>query len=174
MHPTHSIALWPTLIVLVIATISDIRTRRIPNRLVFPFLAAGVIVNGVAQGMRGVAQSAAGIGIAAAVLGVLCYLRGMGMGDLKLFAAVGAWIGPSQLITALVATAMAGGFLALAYALWNRSLGKCIDGAGELMSGFFRDGFRPHKQLRLENAAALKVPYAAAIAIGTMFSFYAL
>jgi prepilin peptidase CpaA len=47
----------------------------------------------------------------ATVKGVLCWLRGMGMGDLKLCAAVGAWISPGQLGIVLVATGMAGGVL---------------------------------------------------------------
>jgi prepilin peptidase CpaA len=95
------------------------------------------------------------------------------MGDLKLFAAVGAWIGPGQLLVALIATGIAGGFLAAGYALWHRSLGKSLDGTGELLAGFGKTGLRPHATIALDNAQALKMPYAPAIAIGTMFSFFA-
>ena len=42
----HSIAWWPTLIVLAVATFTDLRSRRIPNWLVFPFLLAGIAVSG--------------------------------------------------------------------------------------------------------------------------------
>src|SRR5665811_1692746 len=105
----HSIAWWPMLTLLAIATVVDIHSRRIPNWLVLPFLAAGVVVNTASYGMKGLAQSAGGIGLAVAVAGVLCWLRGMGLGDLKLCAAVGAWIGPGQLGMALVATGIAGG-----------------------------------------------------------------
>ena len=41
----HSIAWWPILTLLAIATVVDIHSRRIPNWLVLPFLAAGVAVN---------------------------------------------------------------------------------------------------------------------------------
>ena len=44
--------------------------------------------------MKGLGQSMGGIALAAAVTGGLCWLRGMGMGNLKLCTAVGAWIGP--------------------------------------------------------------------------------
>ena len=37
----HSFAWWPTVIVLSVATFTDLRSRRIPNWLVFPFLAGG-------------------------------------------------------------------------------------------------------------------------------------
>ena len=74
----HSIAWWPVLTVLAI-----------PNWLVLPFLAAGVIANTASCGMKGLGQSMGAIALAIAVTGVLCWLRGMGMGDLKLCAAVG-------------------------------------------------------------------------------------
>ena len=47
-------------------------------------------------------QSLEGVLLAGLLLGVLYWLGGMGMGDVKLCAAIGAWIGPGQLITALV------------------------------------------------------------------------
>ena len=34
----HSFAWWPTVIVLAVATFTDLRSRRIPNWLVLPFL----------------------------------------------------------------------------------------------------------------------------------------
>ena len=41
----HSIALWPTLAVLAVATFTDLRSRRIPNWLVFPFLLSGIVAH---------------------------------------------------------------------------------------------------------------------------------
>ena len=38
----HSFAWWPTLIVLSVATFTDLRNRRIPNWLVIPFLVVGL------------------------------------------------------------------------------------------------------------------------------------
>jgi prepilin peptidase CpaA len=94
------------------------------------------------------------------------------MGDLKLCAAVGAWIGPAQLGTALVATGIAGGLLALIWAACHGSLSKSLDGAGDLVSRFWIKGIRPHPTLVLDNPSARAMPYAPAIAIGTMFSFF--
>jgi prepilin peptidase CpaA len=170
---THTEAWWPTIVVLMIAVVIDIRSRRIPNWLSLPFLVTGMAVSALRGGSAAFAQSLAGIGLALVVAGALCYLRGMGMGDLKLFAAVGAWIGPGQLFVALIATGIAGGFLAAGYALCHRSLGKSLDSTGELLAGFGKTGFRPHATIALDNVQALKMPYAPAIAIGTMFSFFA-
>jgi len=101
----HSIAWWPTLTFLAIATVVDIHSRRIPNWLVLPFLAAGCHSEHGKLRQERSGKSMGGIALAAAVAGILCWLRGMGMGDLKLCAAVGGWIGPGQLGIALVATA---------------------------------------------------------------------
>jgi prepilin peptidase CpaA len=169
----HSIAWWPVLALLVMATVADIHNRRIPNWLVLPFLVAGPIVNTVSYGLKGLAQSAGGIALAVTVTGILCWLRGMGMGDLKLCAAAGGWIGPAQLGIALVATGIAGGALALFWAAYHGSLRESLDGSRDLVFGFWEKGVRPHPSLILDNPSARTMPYAPAIAIGTIFSFFA-
>ena len=168
----HSIAWWPTLIVLAVATYTDLRSCRIPNWLVLPFLVAGVGVSGWMQGWHGVGQSFLGIGLGALVLGFLCWMGGMGMGDMKLCAAVGAWIGPAQLMVALVVMAMAGGIMALCWAIGGGFVGELLDGAGDLIFGLRKRGLRPHPELILDNPLARKMPYAPAIAIGTLISFF--
>ena len=170
----HSIAWWPTLIALIIATVTDLRSRRIPNWLVFPFLSAGLVVAAIVHGWRGVGQSVLGVLLAALLLGVLYSLGGMGMGDLKLCAAIGAWIGPGQLITALVIMGIAGGIIAIVWAACGGFLKETLNGTSELVFGVKERGFRPHSKLVLTNPLARKMPYAPAIAIGTISSFFAL
>jgi prepilin peptidase CpaA len=164
---------WPTLILLAVATAADIRNRRIPNWLVLPFLVAGMVVSAIGHGLPGVGQSAGGIALAAAVMGVLCWFGGMGMGDLKLCAAVGAWIGPAQLIVAMVVMGIAGGFMALIWAARHGSVSQSLDGASDIIHGPCRSGLGPHASLVLGNPSARTMPYAPAIAIGTVFSFFA-
>jgi prepilin peptidase CpaA len=168
----HSMAWWPILTLVIMATVVDLHSRRIPNWLVLPFLAGGVTVNTVAHGTKGLGQSLGGIALAVAVAGVLCWLRGMGMGDLKLCAAVAGWIGPAQMATALVATGIVGGVLALIWAACHGSLSESLDGVGDLAAGFWTKGVRPHSSLVLDNPSARTMPYAPAIAIGTIFSFF--
>jgi prepilin peptidase CpaA len=168
----HSIAWWPTVIVLAVATFTDLRSRRIPNWLVLPFMAAGIVVSGLLHGWHGIGQSLSGLALGGLLLGILCFLGGMGMGDMKLCAAVGAWIGPSQLIVALVVTAMAGGIMALCWAAAGGFLGDLFRNTGDLVVGFKDRGLRPHPELVLDNPATRKMPYAPAIAIGTLVSFF--
>jgi prepilin peptidase CpaA len=170
----HSIAWWPTLITLTIATVWDIHSRRIPNWLVLPFLLAGILVSTLIGGWSGLGHSLLGVVVASLILGLLYWLGGMGMGDVKLCAAIGAWVGPSQLILALAIMGVAGGVMALVWALCGGFLKESLSGAGELIFGFGRRGLRPHPTLVLGNSQARKMPYAPAIAIGTIFSFLAL
>jgi prepilin peptidase CpaA len=165
------ISFLPTASVVTVATITDLRSRRIPNWLVVPFLVLGLVVSGILHGWRGLGQSLLGMAVAGAVMGVFYFLGGMGMGDLKLCAAVGAWIGPWQVMIALILTSLVGGVMALCYAVAGGFLLDAFRGAGDLLFGLRKRGLRPHETLVLDNPAARKMPYAPAIAIGVLWSF---
>lgn len=171
MH--SSVAWWPTVIVLAVATFTDLRSRRIPNWLVLPFLVAGIAVSGWLHGWSGIGHSFAGIALGALLFGILSWMGGMGMGDVKLCAAIGAWIGPRQLITALVLTGIVGGIMALCWAAAGGFLGELFRGTGDLVFGLRKRGLKPDSELNLSNPQARKMPYAPAIAIGTLVSFFA-
>jgi prepilin peptidase CpaA len=168
----HSIAWWPTLIVLAVAAFTDLRSHRIPNWLVLPFLVTGIVVSFTPHGI-GIRQSALGVLLAVSVLGIFWWLGGMGMGDMKLCAAIGAWIGPSQLTTALVMMGIAGGLMAICWAVAGGFLKDSLAGASDLVFGLAKRGLRPHPELVLDNPRTRKIPYAPAIAIGTTLSFFA-
>ena len=173
MSATHSIAWWPILAAVLIAVVWDVRYRRIPNWLVFPLLVGGIGISTAVQGWHGLGQSALGILLAAVAVGAFYCLGGMGMGDVKLCAAIGAWIGPAQLGLALVMTGFAGGVMALGWAICGGFLRESLDGAGDLIIGMRKRGVRPHSTLVLSNASTRKMPYAPAIAVGTILSFLA-
>jgi prepilin peptidase CpaA len=169
----HSIAFWPTFVTVLIAAITDLRSRRIPNWLIISSLIAAFGTALAVHGLSGLGRGLAGAALGGAVLGVLYLLGGMGMGDVKLCAAVGAWVGVSQLLMALVVMGVAGGVMALIYAASRGFLKQTFQGAGELVRGFGRRGLRAHPELTLDTPGARSIPYAPAIAIGTIFSFLA-
>lgn len=167
----NPIMFWPTAILVATATLTDLRSRRIPNWLTLPFLILGIAASGFEKGWSGLEFSFLGVLAASLVMGVFCWLGGMGMGDLKLCAAVGAWVGLNQMLLILVMTGLAGGVIALCWALAGGFLGQTLRGTAGLVAGFARRGIRPHETLVLDNALARRMPYAPAIAIGTIFSF---
>lgn len=155
---------WSTIAVVVVAAVADLRSRRIPNLLVVPFLLLGIALSAITHGWSGIGQSLLGVLLAVAALGLFCLLGGMGMGDLKLCAAVGAWIGPSQLLIALVMTSLIGGVMALGWALTGGFVADALRGTAGLVFG-------KRKGLTLASPGARKMPYAPAIALGTILSF---
>ena len=163
----------PTLVVLAIATFTDLRSRRIPNWLSLPFLLAGIIVSAWLHGWKGIGHSLEGMALGGFLFGILSVMGGMGMGDVKLCAAIGAWIWPHQMFVALVLTGIAGGIMALCWAAAGGFLGELFTGAGNLVFGLKKRGLKPDPELNLSNPLARKMPYAPAIAIGTLVSFLA-
>jgi prepilin peptidase CpaA len=169
----HSFAWWPTLIVLAVATFTDLRSRRIPNWLVLPFLVAGIAVSGYLRGWPGVGYSFEGLGLGLLVYGVLFFMGGMGAGDVKLCAALGAWIWPHQLLLSLVFTAMAGGIMVLVWLLFFVYLKKAIKAVRKRAGG--DDGGMSGNPEPVEiDPLKRKMPYAPAIAVGTLLSFFAI
>lgn len=164
----HSFAWWPTVIVLGVATFTDLRSRRIPNWLVLPFLGLGLAVFTWLQGWHGAQQSLEGAGLGLLIYGFLFWMGGMGAGDVKLCAAIGAWIGPLQLIYALVFTGLAGGLIAIGMAAWGGFLKELFMHTGDLVLSAKERG-----EAVLSNPRRHKMPYAPAIAIGTLMSFFA-
>jgi prepilin peptidase CpaA len=190
------------MIVLSVATITDLRSRRIPNWLVVPFLAAGIVVSpwrwdwygvrkslwlpadwfsfrpglwpGSSQGFgwHGLGQSCAGVGLGFLLFGILFLKFGMGAGDVKLAAAIGAWIGPEQLIFALVFTSLAGGLLVLGWIVYLKFLKNLVLYAGDMIFNRKRE-MQDVAENSIANLLKQSVPYAPAIAIGTFMSFLA-
>ena len=171
----HSIAWWPTVFVLAVSTFTDLRSRRIPNWLVLPFLVAGIAMSFAPKSWHGIGigQSLAGVGLGLLLFGVLAWMGGMGMGDVKLCAAIGAWVGPKQLVLALVLTGIVGGIMALIWALVGGFAGELFTGTGDVLFGWRKRGMKGNPDLTLSNPKARKMPYAPAIAIGTLISFFA-
>jgi prepilin peptidase CpaA len=170
----HSIAWWPTLLTVTVATVTDLRTRRVPNWLVFPCLLMGIAVSVMTRGWAGLESSFLGIMAGAAALGLFWFLGGMGMGDVKLLASIGAWIGPWQILLAFVFMGLAGGVMALAWAIRGRFVQESLDSVADLIFGFRKRGWRPDATLKLASPNARTMPYAPAIAVGVILSFFAL
>lgn len=103
--------------VLVAITVTDLELRIIPNLIVGAGALAGVVIV-LAFGLGDIGQRAlaVGIGAGALLLVVLAYPRGMGMGDVKLVAMMGIYLGRS-LAPALLVGFAAGSLVGVAMIL---------------------------------------------------------
>ena len=169
MHTTTLELLSAVLITAVvgIAVVTDVRSRRIPNSLTLPALVAALIVRFAFQGWPGLGLALLGAIIAPVVLLIVHTGRGIGMGDLKLAAAVGAFFGPVAAVVAMLVSAILGGLLAMALLMQR----------GQLLADFFGlflvgiPFLKGKQQTGLPASAAPAVttmPYGVAIAIGSL------
>jgi prepilin peptidase CpaA len=163
---------WTSVVVLTVASVYDLWTHRIPNWLSVPFLVAGLAVQSIDGGLPGFGSSLAGAALAGLLFGIPWLIGAMGMGDVKLAAAVGAWIGAVHFVTAFIFISLAGGVLGVGWALWHGSLGASLDSMGDLLA-LWRVRPPGSKTRVRERTAETAIPYAPAIAIGTLLSLLA-
>ncbi|SEA44529.1 A24 family peptidase [Nitrosospira multiformis] len=184
----HSSTIGFLLLLLLAAAWCDIRSRRIPNLLVFPGAIIGVLLHALLPqetGGVGILGSLAGLGTGLALLLPLYLLRIMGAGDVKLMAMTGAFLGAQPTVGALLCVLLAGGVLALGAALlegklrllWRNLNVMLLEAlAGGVMTGLPVSG-KPGEAVggavaesTAESAAESvgSLPYGVAIAAGTM------
>jgi len=169
---TAEISVSVAIAVASVACAFDLATRRIPNLLTLGAAACGVSFHVYASGLPGVRY--AGMGW---VLGLLLFfvpfaLRGLGGGDVKLMAALGAWLGPRDVFWAAMYTGVAGGVLALALAVYTGYLGTALINVRALLVHFRVTGLTPMPDLTLERSRAPRLCYAVPIAIGTLVAVW--
>jgi prepilin peptidase CpaA len=99
MTPTYDFAALVA-IFMGLCAVTDYRTRRIPNWLTLPAAIAGLVFSAVAPQGIGLPLSLAGFGVGMALLMVPWMLGGGGMGDVKMLAALGVWLGPVWILVA--------------------------------------------------------------------------
>lgn len=106
---------------LAVAVYSDIRYYRISNFIAAPAIAAGFIINAVTGGPKGLLAACLAAAAPAVLLMILFALRMMGAGDIKLFSAAGAIMGPHFILYAVVFSFLVGGVMAAAVILLRRN-----------------------------------------------------
>jgi prepilin peptidase CpaA len=148
---------------------SDVRTKRIPNWLTYGSIVCGLLLRACLAGWHGLGQGLAGMLLGGGIFFLFFLVRGMGAGDVKLIAAVSAWVGIQSTLPVLIATAIAGGVLALYYMIFNKRVGRTLQNLGEIARFHFTSGIKPHPELDARDPSAIQVPYGLAIAFGTIY-----
>lgn len=105
-----------------LAVYFDLVRHKIPNFLTFPAMLLGLLYHALSGGWSGLWFSLAGLLLGAALLLVPFTLGGMGAGDVKFLAAVGALQGAGFVAAATLLAALIGGAAALLSLLRRRRL----------------------------------------------------
>jgi prepilin peptidase CpaA len=162
---------------LALAVCSDVRTRRIPNAVVFGGAVLGLLFNSALPPGDGLfLQGFGGIGFLPALGGLalgLCLLlpmyalRALGAGDVKLMAMTGAFVGPGAVLGITLLTLLAGGVLALVVAGFHGRLKITLSNTWHMIRySALRSLAGEAPTLEAPAAASGRLPYAVAIAAG--------
>jgi prepilin peptidase CpaA len=153
-----------------VAAIWDLRFRRIPNWLVLPALLLGFLLNGFLYSGAGLGRAAAGFGLALLIYLPLYTLRGMGGGDVKLMAALGAIAGWRYWLAIFILTGILGGVLAIVLTLARGRLRKTLWNVGYILSELvhFRAPHLSRAELDVQSPKAVTLPHGSVIALGVV------
>src|SRR6266496_1703650 len=118
-------------ILLLLAAVEDVRSRRIPNALVAPIALLGLVYSGfIPPSLGGALRGFEGL-----LMGLICWLPfyvfgWLGAGDVKMFAAAGAWLGPMRAVEGTFVAALLGAVAALLWMWRARGLKNSLETLG--------------------------------------------
>jgi prepilin peptidase CpaA len=160
------------LTIAVAACVVDVRMSRIPNSLTFTSLAAGVAMHAVAPAGHGLPAAVGGALTGLAIFFPVFALGGMGAGDVKLMAALGAWLGWGPVAWTALYTAIAGGVLALGWGFAQGYLRQAFRNLRSLGTMWLIEGIRPMPSLTLDQGRGPRLPYALPILVGVLVTIW--
>jgi prepilin peptidase CpaA len=167
MHLLATALTFATAALLLVGAASDVRTAKIPNRLVVAGLVMAPLAALAAGGLTGLALVLAGALVAFAIGFAGFALGAIGGGDAKFLVVGAALVGLPQLVPYLLAAGALGGLLAVGTTVWQRrgleATVMTLDLAKNAAT-LGRKGYRG----RVGDEGRMAVPYGVAIAGGAL------
>jgi prepilin peptidase CpaA len=168
MNSVHIICLT----IASIACVTDLRARRIPNVLTFGAALAGVLFQFISGGVDGLGNAALGWFVGALIFIPPFALGGLGGGDVKLLAALGAWLGPADVVWLALYTGVAGGVMALVVSARYGYLRTALQNVRLLLCHWRVAGITALPALTLEHTTGPKLAYAFPILTGMVATIW--
>jgi Flp pilus assembly protein protease CpaA len=119
------------LVGVLIAACHDLWKFRLHNLLTFPLLLSGLVYHVVVGGASGLAGSVLGVLVGGLPFMAIYAKGGMGAGDIKLLAGVGAWLGPWAVLHVLIVSGLATGCYSAGIWAWKRNQIQCCSERGD-------------------------------------------
>jgi prepilin peptidase CpaA len=151
----------------LIAGITDLRWRRIPNWLTYTAIPSAILLHWIGSGWPGVKLSLLGTALGLGLVLPFMFIHSLGGGDWKLVGGLGAFFGPQRLMTVLILTLLINGVMALGMVIWKRRVGQTLRNLGHMI-GAFSSLRLPGPEMSIENPEAVKVPFGVAAAIAVL------
>ena len=118
---------WFVTVTLVVAAVIDGLQLKVPNWITFPMILSGWVYSATLSpypGWEGLVYSLIGTAVGLALLLPAYAIGGMGAGDVKLMAGVGAWVWGTVTAYAFAVSAVFGGLIAIGMVVFNKSWDK--------------------------------------------------
>ncbi len=166
-------AAWFVTVMLAEAAIIDGLKLRVPNWLTYHLALAGLALAAWSWGADGLLWSLQGLAVGLALLLPLYAIGGMGAGDVKLLAGVGAWCGAATVFGAFMTSAIVGGILALGMMAWSGEFARHLGLARQIASEIYviRDPAQLSQIAAERKPRMMLLPYGIPIAIGSIAYF---
>ena len=166
----HTWLIWLVSVVLVVAAVIDGWKLKVPNWITFPMIISGWVYSTVAFGWPGLMWSVVGTAVGLALLLPAYAIGGMGAGDVKLMAGIGAWVWPAVTFYAFCVSAVLGGVIAVGMVLWRGAWAKHRQQFGHILNeiAVVRDPEQLAAIAAERKSSMLLLPYGIPIAIGTI------
>jgi prepilin peptidase CpaA len=156
----------------IVAAVWDLRTRRIPNVLTFGAALIAIVAHSYLGGFSAIAWSAAGWIVGVAFFLPIFALGGMGAGDVKLLAALGAWLGPQAVVWVALFSLIAGGIIGLAVAIGYGYLTQAFANIGWMFQFWRSEGPKPVPEVTLATHKGPRLAYAVPVFAGLMMTIW--
>jgi prepilin peptidase CpaA len=145
------------------AVIADLKGRRVPNFITLPAIVAGLTLQGALGGAAGFQQALAGLAAGALPMLVCWRIGGIGGGDVKLMAAVGALTNWQFALATLAAALAVAAVMAISVMLYRRIARQTLRRVGWSLLTALVPGV---KRQWPQDANSPKLPFALAISLG--------
>jgi len=167
---------WVVTITLVVAAVIDGLQLKVPNWITFPMVASGWVYSATLSpfpGWEGLVYSLLGTAVGLAVLLPPYAVGGMGAGDVKLMAGVGAWMWSTDTLFAFAISALVGGVIAVGMVLyrgaWNKHKNQFWSIINEIVT--VKDPEKLAEIAAERKPRMFLLPYGIPIAIGSIAYF---
>lgn len=170
------IPLLVVVVAVIAAAATDLMQFKIHNRLTLPLLAFGLIYHAVADGLIGFLDSSCGAALGFGFLFIFYLAGGMGGGDVKLLASLGAWLGIRWTFWIVMVSFLVTGVYAVFLMVMNRE-NRAVWTNFKIMWTRWRTMFRflggsdaVETEVKREGRRKRLIPFAAMVAVAVLMT----
>ena len=172
MFQIAPIPLFVVVAAAAIATVTDLWKFKVYNALTLPVLGAGLLYHTITGGFPGLLASLTGIAFGFGILITFYVMGGVGAGDVKLMAAIGAWLGMPITFYVFIASAAIQAIYSVVLITIHGSVGETMTRLSILwyrmsaLSRHLREEDRIEAVVTRPDRRRRLVPFGAALAAG--------